>query len=80
MCSATPLYNTLKMDLNKAKEVAKDVLEGSNIVIVTSNKAIFHLDNVSEIANVEEYAKSNKLELFIVKNESSKAKEPKKKK
>jgi hypothetical protein len=68
------------MDLNKAKEVAKDVLEGSNIVIVTSNKAIFHLDNVSEIANVEEYAKSNKLELFIVKNESSKAKEPKKKK
>jgi hypothetical protein len=59
------------MDLNKAKEVAKDVLEGSNIVIVTSNKAIFHLDNVSEIANVEEYAKSNKLELFVVKNEVS---------
>jgi hypothetical protein len=68
------------MDLNKAKEVAKDVLEASNIVIVTSNKAIFHLDNVSEIANVEEYAKSNKLELFVVKNESSKAEEPKKKK
>jgi len=68
------------MDLNKAKEVAKHVLETSNIVIVTSNKAIFHLDNVSEIANVEEYAKSNKLELFVVKNESSKAEEPKKKK
>jgi hypothetical protein len=59
------------MDLNKAKEVAKHVLETSNIVIVASNKAIFHLDNVSEIANVEEYAKSNKLELFIVKNEVS---------
>jgi len=71
LCSATPLYNTLKMDLNKAKEVAKDVLETSNIVIVASNKAIFHLDNISEIANVEEYAKSNKLELFVVKNEVS---------
>jgi hypothetical protein len=59
------------MNLEQAKEVAKDVLEASNIVIVTSNKAIFHLDNVSEIANVEEYAKSNKLELFVVKNEVS---------
>ena len=59
------------MDLNQAKQVSKDVLESSSIVIVTSNKAIFHLDNVSEISNVEEYAKSNKLELFVVKNEVS---------
>jgi hypothetical protein len=59
------------MDLKQAKEVAKFELEASNIVIVTSNKAIFHLDNVSEIANVEEYAKSNKLEMFVVKNEVS---------
>jgi len=68
------------MDLKQANKVAELVLETSNIVIVTSNKAIFHLDNASEIANVEEYAKSNKLEMFIVKNESSKAEEPKKKK
>ena len=69
------------MDLNQAKEVAKEILETSNIVIVTSNKAIFHLDNVSEISNVEEYAKSNKLELFIVKSEVAKeAKEESKKK
>lgn len=70
------------MDLNQAKQVAKDVLESSNIVIVTSNKAIFHLDNVSEISNVEEYVKSNKLEMFIVKQEieESKVKEPKVKK
>jgi ATP-dependent protease HslVU (ClpYQ) peptidase subunit len=59
------------MNLEEAKEVAALVLESSNIVIVTSNKAIFHLDNVSEIANVEEYAKSNKLEMFVVKNEVS---------
>lgn len=70
------------MDLNQAKQVAKDVLESSNIVIVTSNKAIFHLDNVSEISNVEEYVKSNKLEMFIVKQEieETKVKEPKVKK
>lgn len=70
------------MDLNQAKQVAKDVLESSNIVIVTSNKAIFHLDNVSEISNVEEYVKSNKLEMFIVKQEieEPKVKEPKVKK
>ena len=59
------------MDLKQANKVAELVLETSNIVIVTSNKAIFHLDNASEIANVEEYAKSNKLEMFIVKNEVS---------
>lgn len=70
------------MDLNQAKQVAKDVLESSNIVIVTSNKAIFHLDNVSEISNVEEYVKSNKLEMLIVKQEieEPKVKEPKVKK
>lgn len=55
------------MDLKEAKKVAETVLETSKIVIVTSNKAIFHLDNESEIANVKEYAKDNKLEMFIVK-------------
>lgn len=55
------------MDLKQAKEVAKYELEKSNIVIVASNGAIFNLDNESEIANLEEYAKSNKLQLYTVK-------------
>ena len=55
------------MDLRQAQEVAKWDLEKSNIVIVASNKAIFHLDNESEIANLEEHAKANKLQLFVVK-------------
>ena len=54
------------MDLKQAKQVAKDVLETSKIVIVLSNKAIFHLDNESEIANIEEYAKAYKFDMFIV--------------
>jgi len=59
------------MDLNTATEIVKNELDKSNIVVVTSNHGIFLLDNESEIANVEEYAKNNKLELFVVKNESS---------
>jgi esterase/lipase superfamily enzyme len=55
------------MDLKQAKEVAKYELEKSNIVIVASNGAIFNLDNESEISNLEEYAKSNKLQLYTVK-------------
>jgi transposase len=66
------------MDLKQANKVAEFVLEGSKIVIVMSNKAIFHLDNESEIANVEEYAKNNKLEMFIVKNDASKVEADKK--
>ena len=66
------------MDLIQAKEVAKWELEKSKIVIVASNKAIFHLDNESEIANVEEYAKNNKLTLYKVKPlESDEVTEPK---
>jgi hypothetical protein len=66
------------MDLKQANKLAEFVLDGSNIVVVLSNKSIFHLDNESEIANVEEYAKGNKLEMFVVKNEASKIEEPKK--
>ncbi|MFY7886743.1 MAG: hypothetical protein ACOVOV_18065 [Dolichospermum sp.] len=68
------------MDLKQAKELVKHDVDGHSIVLVTSNKAVFFLENESEISNVEEYAKSNKLELFVVKNESSKVEEPKKKK
>ena len=71
------------MNLEEAKNIAELELGKSNIVVVTSNKAIFNLDNELEIVNVEEYAKSNKLEMFVVKNEvSEEASEdkPKKKK
>ena len=68
------------MDLKQAKELVKHDVDGHSIVLVTSNKAVFFLENESEISNVEEYAKSNKLELFVDKNESSKVEEPKKKK
>jgi hypothetical protein len=62
----------LKMDLKKANEIAKFELEASKIVVVLSNKSIWHLDIDSEIESVNEYAKNNKLEMFIVKNEATK--------
>jgi hypothetical protein len=71
------------MDLKQAKELVKHDVDGHSIVLVTSNKAVFFLENESEISNVEEYAKSNKLELFVVKNEVSEEvseNKPKKKK
>lgn len=57
------------MDLNKAKELVKFDLESANIIIVLSNKSVWKLDNESEIEAVKEYAKNNKLEMFIVKSE-----------
>lgn len=68
------------MNLEEAKEIAALELEKSIIVVVLSNKSIWNLENENEISNVEEYAKNNNLELFVVKNESSKVEEPKKKK
>jgi hypothetical protein len=59
------------MDLIQAKELVKHDIDNHKIIVVTSKKAVFFLENESEISNVEEYAKSNKLELFIVKNEVS---------
>jgi hypothetical protein len=68
------------MDLKKANDIAKFELEASKIVIVLSNKSIWHLDTELEIEAVTEYAKNNKLEMFIVKNEATKevAEKPKK--
>lgn len=68
------------MDLNQAKEVAALELEKSNVVVVLSNKSVWNLDNESEIEAVKEYAKANKYELFVVKSEGPKVKEPKVKK
>jgi hypothetical protein len=68
------------MELQQANDLAKDNLESSNIVIVLSNKSIWNLDTELEIEAVKEYAKNNKLEMFIVKNEATKevAEKPKK--
>jgi exopolysaccharide biosynthesis predicted pyruvyltransferase EpsI len=68
------------MDLIQAKELVKHDFDNYKIIVVTSKKAVFFLENENEISNLEEYAKNNNLELFVVKNESSKAEEPKKKK
>jgi hypothetical protein len=68
------------MDLIQAKELVKHDFDNYKIIVVTSKKAVFFLENENEISNLEEYAKSNNLELFVVKNESSKVEEPKKKK
>lgn len=68
------------MNLEQAKELVKHDIDNHKIIVVTSKKAVFFLEKESEISNLEEYAKSNNLELFVVKNESSKAEEPKKKK
>ncbi len=68
------------MNLEQAKELVKHDIDNHKIIVVTSKKAVFFLENESELSNVEEYAKSNNLELFVVKNESSKIEEPKKKK
>jgi exopolysaccharide biosynthesis predicted pyruvyltransferase EpsI len=68
------------MDLIQAKELVKHDFDNHKIIVVTSKKAVFFLENENEISNLEEYAKNNNLELFVVKNESSKVEEPKKKK
>jgi len=60
------------MELREAIEVAALELEKSKIVVILSNKSVWNLDNESEIEAVKEYAKNNKLELFVVKNESTK--------
>ena len=56
------------MDLKQAKELVKFDLESANVILVLSNKSVWKLDNESEIEAVKEYAKNNKLELFVVKN------------
>ncbi len=68
------------MDLKQAKELVKHDIDNHKIIVVTSKKAVFFLEKESEISKLEEYAKNNNLELFVVKNESSKIEEPKKKK
>jgi hypothetical protein len=68
------------MDLIQAKELVKHDFDNYKIIVVTNKKAVFFLENENELSSLEEYAKNNNLELFVVKNESSKVEEPKKKK
>lgn len=63
------------MDLVKAKEIVKFDLESANVIVVLSNKSVWKLDKESEIEAVKEYAKNNKLELFVVKNGEVKSEE-----
>ena len=74
------IFDTLDILLKKANDIAKFELEASKIVVILSNKSIWHLDTELEIEAVTEYAKNNKLEMFIVKNEATKevAQKPKK--
>jgi hypothetical protein len=55
------------MELNKAKELAAFHLEKAEIVVVTSDSAVYLLNDKSEIATIEEHAKINKLACFVVK-------------
>lgn len=76
------------MTLELAKELAKNEMDKSNVVVVTSDKAIYLLQNDSEIEVIKKHSDLNKLEMFIVKsnenltsNEDVEVKEkPKKKK
>lgn len=74
------------MTLELAKELAKNEIDKANVVVVTSDKAIYLLKEVAEIEVIKTHADLNKLEMFVVKpNEELTAEEvviekPKKKK
>jgi hypothetical protein len=69
------------MTLELAKELAKNEMDKSNVVVVTSDKAIYLLQNDSEIEVIKKHSDLNKLEMFIVKsNEVTIEEKPKKKK
>ena len=69
------------MTLDKAKELAKNEMDKSNVIVVTSDNAIYLLQNDNEIEVIKNHADLNKLEMFIVKsNEVTIEEKPKKKK
>lgn len=55
------------MELNRAKEIAQFHLDKAKIVVVTSDNAVYLLNEKHEIAVIEEHAKRNKLACFVVK-------------
>lgn len=68
------------MTLETAKELAKNQIDKSNIVVVTSDNAIYLLSDNAEIEVIKNYADLNKLEMFVVKSEEVIKEKPKKKK
>ena len=68
------------MTLDKAKELAKNEMDKSNVIVVTSDNAIYLLQNDNEIEVIKNHADLNKLEMFIVKSEEMIEEKQKKKK
>ena len=68
------------MTLELAKELAKNQIDKSNIVVVTSDNAIYLLSDNAEIEVIKNHADLNKLEMFIVKSEEMIEEKQKKKK
>lgn len=68
------------MTLELAKELAKNEMDKSNVVVVTSDKAIYLLKEIAEIEVIKNHADLNKLEMFVVKSEEVIEEKPKKKK
>jgi hypothetical protein len=68
------------MTLETAKELAKNQIDKSNIVVVTSDNAIYLLSDNAEIEVIKNHADLNKLEIFVVKSEEVIEEKPKKKK
>ena len=56
------------MTLELAKELAKNEMDKSNVIVVTSDKAIYLLQNDSEIEVIKKHADLNKLDMFVVKS------------
>lgn len=56
------------MTLELAKELAKNEMDKSNVVVVTSDKAVYLLQNDSEIEVIKKHADLNKLDMFVVKS------------
>lgn len=68
------------MTLELAKELAKNEIDKSNIVVVTSDNAVYMLNDNAEIEVIKNHADLNKLEMFVVKSEEVIEEKPKKKK
>ncbi len=68
------------MTLELAKELAKNEIDKSNIIVVTSDNAIYMLNDNAEIEVIKNHAELNKLEMFVVKSVDVIEEKPKKKK
>ena len=68
------------MTVGLAKELAKNSIDKSNIVVVTSDSAIYLLNNHAEIEVIKNHADLNKLEMFVIKSEEVIEEKPKNKK